>query len=105
MIDFVEVGIERGQRIDEITLALSLRADRLALLDCRKAERKIADGRRRMRIVQEAQRNAPIGDAAVRVGLEHLLEYALRLAVPERMLVTHGAIEAPLRTSLQDVSK
>src|SRR5262249_46946619 len=97
MIDFVEVGIERGHRIDEIALALRLRADRLALLDRRKAERKVAHRRRRVRIVEEAQRNAPIGDAAVRVGLEYLLEEFLRLAIPERMLVTHGTIKAPLR--------
>src|SRR5262249_56907167 len=85
MIDVVEVGIERGHRIDEIALALRLRADRLALLDRRKAERKVAHRRRRVRIVEEAQRNAPIGDAAVRVGLEYLLEEFLRLAIPERM--------------------
>ena len=74
MIDFVIVGIERGHRIDEIALALRLRADRLALLDRRKAKRKIADRRRRVRIVEKAKRNAPIGDAAVRIGLEYLLE-------------------------------
>jgi hypothetical protein len=50
-----------------------------------------------MRIVEKAQRNAPVGDAALRVGLECLLENFLRLAIPERMLVTHGAVEAPLR--------
>ena len=54
VIDFVKVGIERRQRIDEIALALGLRADRLALLDRCKAQRKVADGRRRVRIVEEA---------------------------------------------------
>src|SRR5262249_53027258 len=87
MIDLVKVGIERGQRIDEIALALSLCADRLALLDRRKAKRKIADRWRGVRIVEQAQRNAPIGDAAVRIGLEYLLEYFLRLTIPERMLI------------------
>src|SRR5437667_8903148 len=96
MVDFVEVGIEGGHRIDEIALALRLRADRLALLDRREAERKVADGRRRVRIVEKAQRNAPIGHAAIRIGLEHLLEEFLRLAIPERMLVSHGALKAPL---------
>jgi len=96
MIDLVEVGVERGHRADEIALALRLRADRLALLDRREAERKVADGRRRVRIVEKAQRNAPIGHAAIRIGLEHLLEEFLRLAIPERMLVSHGAIKAPL---------
>src|SRR5262249_55764149 len=98
MIDLVKVGIERGQRIDEIALALSLCADRLALLDRRKAKRKIADRWRGVRIVEQAQRNAPIGDAAVRIGLEYLLEYFLRLTIPERMLITHGTIKAPLRS-------
>src|SRR5512139_895394 len=65
MIDFVIIGIKRGHRVDEITLALGLGASRLALLDRRKAKGKIANRRRRMRIVEEAQRNAPIGDAAV----------------------------------------
>src|SRR5262249_14748833 len=97
MIDFFGGGIERGHLIDENALALRLRADRLALLDGRKAKRKVADGRRRVRIVEKAQRNAPIGDAAIRVGLEHLLEEFPRLAIPERMLVTHGTIKAPLR--------
>jgi hypothetical protein len=48
MINFVKVGIERGQRIDEIALALRLRADRLGLVDRRQSERKVADGRRRL---------------------------------------------------------
>ena len=58
---------------------------------------RLPTGGRRVRIVEKAQRNAPIGDAAVRVGLEYLLEQFLRLTIPERMLVTHGAIKAPLR--------
>src|SRR6202030_2948732 len=97
MVDFVEVGIERGHRIDEVALALRLRADCLALLDRREAEQKVTEGRRRVRMVEKTQRNAPIGDAAIRIGLEHLLEEFLRLAIPERMLVSHGAIQAPLR--------
>jgi len=44
---------------------------------------RLPTGRRRVRIVEEAQRNAPIGDAAIRVGLEHLLEEFPRLAIPE----------------------
>ena len=66
MIDFVVVGIERGHRVDEVALALRLGADRLALLDRRQPERKVADRRRRVRIVEQAERNAPIGDPAVR---------------------------------------
>jgi hypothetical protein len=74
MVDFVVVGIEGGHRIDEIALALRLCTDRLGLLYRRKAEWKVADRRRRVRIVEKAQRNAPIGDPAVRIGLEDLLE-------------------------------
>ena len=36
-------GIERDHRIDEISLTLCLRADRLGLLDRRKPKRKVAD--------------------------------------------------------------
>jgi hypothetical protein len=74
MVDFVIIRIERRQRIDEVALAWSLRADRLGLLDCRNAKWQVFDGRRRMWIVEEAQRNTPIGDAAVPVGLEYFLE-------------------------------
>ena len=97
MINLVVVGIERGHRIDEIALALRLRANRLALLDRCKAKRKVVDRRRGVRIVEKAQGNAPIRDTTGGIGLEHFLVKLLRLAIPERMLVTHGAIEAPLR--------
>jgi hypothetical protein len=76
---------------------LGLGADRLCLLDRRQAERKIADRRRRVRIVEKTEGNAPIGDAAVRVGLEYFLEQLLRLAIPERMLITHRSVKTPLR--------
>ena len=50
-----------------------------------------------MRIVEQAQRDAPIRDAAIGIGLERLLENLLGFAVPERMLVAHGPVEASLR--------
>src|ERR671929_305273 len=96
MIDLIEIGVERGHRIDEIALALGFGADCLCLLDRGKAERKVADRRRRVRVVEKTERNAPIGDATVRVGLEYLLEQLLRLAIPERMLIAHRAIKTAL---------
>src|SRR5215204_3030601 len=50
-----------------------------------------------MRVVEEAQSNAPIGDGAGGVGLEGFLEDLPRRAVPERVLIAHAAIEPPLR--------
>ena len=97
MIDLVEVGVERRHRVDEVALTLRLRTDCLAFLDRRQPERQVGDRRRRVRIVEQAERDAPIGDPAFRVGLQHLLEQLLRLAIPERMLVAHGAVEPPLR--------
>ena len=49
-----------------------------------------------MRVIEETERNAPISDATVRIGLEHLLEQILRLAIPKRMLVAHRTIKTPL---------
>ena len=97
MRDLVVIGIEHRQRVDEIALAFGLGADRLRLLDGGKPEREIGGGRRVMRVVEQAQRDAPIRDAAFGIGLERLLEDLLGFAVPERMLVAHGAVEAPLR--------
>ena len=50
-----------------------------------------------MRIVEQRERDAPIRDAAGRIGLGGVLEDFLRLRVPERMLVAHAAVEAALR--------
>src|SRR5262245_33855894 len=97
MIDFVVIGIEGGHRIDEIALALRLGADRLALLDRRKPKREVPHWRRGVRVIEKAQRDPPIGNAAVGIRLEYLLEQLLRLSIPERMLVAHGSIEAALR--------
>ena len=78
MIDLVEVGVERRHRVDEVALTLRLRTDCLAFLDRRQPERQVGDRRRRVRIVEQAERDAPIGDPAFRVGLQHLLEQLLR---------------------------
>src|SRR5215217_1576263 len=50
-----------------------------------------------MLIQQQAECDSPMRDAALRIGLEGLLENLLRRLVPERMLVAHRAVEAPLR--------
>src|SRR5215475_15937192 len=50
-----------------------------------------------MRIVQQAQGNAPVGDRAFRIGLQRLLENLFRRPVPERVLIAHPAVKAALR--------
>ena len=97
MGNLVVIGVHDGKGIDVIALALRLGADRLALLNGGKAERKVRCRRRSMRVVEQAQRDAPIGDPAFGIGLEDILEYLLGRLVPERMLVAHAAIEASLR--------
>ena len=97
MGDLVVIGIEHQQRIDEIALAVGLGADRLRLLNGGQTERQIGCRRRGVRVVEQAERDAPIRDPAFRIGLERLLEYLLGFAIPERMLVSHGPVEPPLR--------
>ena len=97
ILDLVVVGIEHGERVDVVALALALGADRLGLLDRRERRREIRRRRREMRVVPQTQRNAPIGDGARGIRLERILEDVARGLVPERMLVAHGAVEAPLR--------
>jgi len=50
-----------------------------------------------MRIIQKRERHPPVGHTALRIGLGHLLEDFLGLAVPEGVLIAHRAIEAALR--------
>ena len=97
MIDLVIVGVHDGKRVDVVALALCLGADALALGDRGGAFGEILRRRRHVGIQQQAQRDAPIGDAACGIGLEHIFEYMLRRAVPERMLIQHRAIEELLR--------
>src|SRR5919107_4520357 len=49
-----------------------------------------------MRVVEEAEGDAPVRDRAGGIGLERLLEDFARRAVPERVLIAHAAIEASL---------
>jgi hypothetical protein len=74
VIELVVIGVERGERGDELVLARRLRADGLGLLERGEPLRQIVRGRNAERIEQQALRNAPIGDRALRIGLERVLE-------------------------------
>ena len=93
----VVVNIHHRQRVDVVALALGPGANRFRLLDRRKPERKIGRRYRAVRIAEQRQRDAPIGDGAFRVGLDRLLVDFLGFRIPERVLVSHRAIEPPLR--------
>lgn len=93
----VVVGIEGHQSVDIVALALGLGPNRLGLLQRGEPEDEIVLGRGNMRVEQQTERNSPIGDGAVGIGLDRLLEYLLGLPIPERVLVAHPAVEAPLR--------
>ena len=97
MRNLVVVGVEDHQRIDVIALALGARVDRLSLLQRSEAERQIGRRRRSMRVVEQAQRDPPIGDRASRIGFEDILENLFGGLVPERVLVSHATIKPPLR--------
>ena len=97
MVDFVVIGVEDEEGVDVIALALRLCRKRLSFLKGGKAEREVGRGRRAVRIVQQAERDAPIGDGAVRIRLQDLLEDLLGRLVPERVLVAHRAVEPSLR--------
>ena len=71
-------------------------AGRFALLKSCQPERKILRRRRRVRVIKQAKRDPPISDRAFGIGLQHVLENCLKLTIPEGMLVSHPAIEAPL---------
>jgi hypothetical protein len=93
----IVILVHGEQGIDVVTLALRLGAERATLFQCSEPRREILRRRLNVRIVEKAERDAPIRHSACRIGRKHLLEKLLGLAVPERMLVAHGAIEAPLR--------
>ena len=100
VVDLVMVGIHHGERVDVVALTLRLGADAFALRDGRGALGEILRRRRHVRVQEQAQRDAPMGDAAFGVGFECLLEGLLRCAIPERMLVQHRAVEVLLRFRL-----
>jgi hypothetical protein len=97
MVDLVVVGVHRVERFDIVALARRLRAQGFALCKRGSALREVFDGRGDVRIVEQAQRDAPIGNGALRIGLERVLEGFLRSPVPERVLVQHRLVEMLLR--------
>ncbi len=97
MAELVVVGVHQQQRVDVVALALGLGAHRLGLLDRGEAGREVGRRDRVMRIVEQRERDAPLRHGAGRIGLQRLLEDLLRVEVPERVLIAHGAIEAALR--------
>ena len=63
------IGVHDPKRIQIVTLTLGLGTDALALLNCGEPERKIGRGRWSVRVVKQAERNTPLGDATFGVGL------------------------------------
>src|SRR5689334_5749185 len=100
MIDLVVVGVHGTERIEVVAFALGLGADELSFCDRVSALGEVFRGGWNVGIPQEAEGNAPIGDAALRIGLQSISERALRRAVPERVLVQHPAVEKLLRLRL-----
>jgi hypothetical protein len=96
--DLVVIGVENGKGIDVITFALRLGTNRLSLLNGSKSERKIRCRRWSMRIIEQAQSDAPIGNPTFRIGLEDILKYLLGRLIPERVLVSHATIKPSLRS-------
>ena len=100
MVDLVKVGVHDGQRIQIVALALGPGANALALGDHDGAIGEIFRRRGDVGIPEHAERDPPIGDAALGIGLQHVLEYVLRRAVPERVLIQHSLVEKLLRLRL-----
>ena len=97
MAELVVIDVHDGKGVDVVPLALGLGAGGFRFLDGGKPERQVGSRDREVRIVQERECDAPMGDGAVRVGLQSLLEDLLRRAVPERVLIAHRAVDPPLR--------
>ena len=93
MINLVVIGIEEGERVDVVALALGLRAEGLAGFDRCRAFGEVLCRRGHVGIFQGAQRDSPIGDAAFGVSLQRLFEGAPRSPIPEGVLIEHPTIE------------
>src|SRR5215469_7350853 len=96
MIDLLIIRIHFSESVEVIALSLCLRAQCLPLLDRGSALCQVLRWRCNMRIVQEAQRDTPIGDGTFGIGLKRVFKRLLGCPVPERVLVEHGAVEMPL---------
>ena len=74
VIDFVVIGVHDRKRVDIVTFALRLGTDALPLGDGSSPFGEILRGRHDVRVPQHAQGNTPIGNAALRVGLQDILK-------------------------------
>jgi hypothetical protein len=93
----VMIGVEDEQRIDVVALALRLGSHIFGFLQGREAGHEVVLRWCRVRVQQQAQRDAPVGDPALRISSQRFLEQLLARPVPERVLVAHGAVETALR--------
>src|SRR4051812_49853533 len=96
MGNLVVVGVKYPEGLDEVPLARRFCRHRLGLLKGSEAKRKIGGRRRIMRIVEVAQSNGPVGNTALRISLDDVFEYASGFPIPERVLISHAAIEPAL---------
>ena len=83
VIDLVVIGVHGAERIDVVALPLGLGADGFCLRQRGGTLGEVLCRGRNMGIPKQAERDTPIGDAALGIGLQHILEYVLRRAVPE----------------------
>ena len=94
MIDLLVVGVHDAERIQIVALALlSWRRRSFPWRSSAAPSARFFTGVRDVGIPQQAERAAPIGDAALGIGFQHILEGSLRRAVPERMLIQHCLVE------------
>ena len=97
-----EVPVVRRHRFDVVALALRLRADAPSFVDrglrlLRTLGRSALSGER---IDHQYRSDAPVGDRALRVGLQHVAECLLAGREPERMQHGDGAIERGLHLGI-----
>jgi hypothetical protein len=100
VIDLFVIGVHGAQCREVVALALRLGADAFRFLQRSSTLGEVLHRRHAMGIPQQAERDAPIGDGALGIGLQHILEGFLRGAIPERVLIEHAAVEQLLRFRL-----
>ncbi len=93
VIDLVVVGVHDAEGREVVALALGLGADARSFHQRGRTLGQVLRCRHGMGIPQQAKRDAPIGDGALGIGLQRLLEGFLRGAIPERVLIKHAAVE------------
>src|SRR5260370_3389189 len=78
VIDLVVVGVHGAERREVVALALGLGAGAFRFRQRGRTLGEVLRRRRGMGIPQQAERNAPIGDGALWIGLQHILAGLLR---------------------------